>query len=209
METALRLDAAAPGLVRKQRREAQDILALSYSYQNQYDKARAVYQEAMAKDPLYPGFPYNLACVCALAGDRPAALSALRTALANDAKADPGPSLPDPAADEDLKGPLGRAGLSGDPDREPASPAQRWSRRRDRARRRPPSGRGRPRGRRRTPEVRVGNRPHDDPGLVLPRGRPGGRGKGHRGRRGLSEGPGAQCGPPRVPSPSPPCAMPP
>jgi tetratricopeptide (TPR) repeat protein len=104
MLTALRLDAAAPGLVRRQRRESQDILALSYSYQQQYDKARAVYQEAMAKDPLYPGFPYNLACVCALAGDRPAALSALRTALANDAKSDPGPTLPDPAADEDLKG---------------------------------------------------------------------------------------------------------
>jgi tetratricopeptide (TPR) repeat protein len=103
MQAALRLDAAAPGLVRKQRRESQDILALSYSYQQQYDKARAVYQEAIAKDPLYPGFPYNLACVCALAGDRPAALSALRTALANDAKADLGPSLPDPAADDDLK----------------------------------------------------------------------------------------------------------
>ena len=44
-----------------------------------------------------------------LAGDRPAALSALLTALANDAKADSGPSLPDPAADEDLKG------LWGDP----------------------------------------------------------------------------------------------
>ena len=104
METALRLDAAAPGLVRTQRRDLEDFLALSYSYQHQYDKARAVYQQAMAKDPLYPGFPYNLACVCALAGDRPAALSALRIALANDAKSDPGPTLPDPAADEDLKG---------------------------------------------------------------------------------------------------------
>jgi tetratricopeptide (TPR) repeat protein len=104
MQTALRLDAAAPGLVRKQRRESQDILALSYSYQHQYDKARAVYQEAMVQDPMYPGFPYNLACVCALAGDRDAALSALRTALAVDAKADPGPTLPDPAADDDLKG---------------------------------------------------------------------------------------------------------
>ena len=104
METALRLDAASPGLVRKQRRELQDFLALSYSYQHQYEKARAAYQKAMAQDPLYPGFPYNLACVCALAGDRPGALSALRTALANDAKSDLGPTLPDPAADEDLKG---------------------------------------------------------------------------------------------------------
>jgi tetratricopeptide (TPR) repeat protein len=104
METALRLDAANPGLVRKQRRELQDFLALSYSYQRQYDKAMAAYKAAMAQDPLYPGFPYNLACVCALAGDRSGALAALRTALANDAKSDLGPTLPDPAADEDLKG---------------------------------------------------------------------------------------------------------
>jgi len=104
METALRLDAANPGLVRKQRRELQDFLALSYSYQHQYDKAIAAYKAAMAQDPLYPGFPYNLACVCALAGDRSGALAALRTALANDAKSDLGPTLPDPAADEDLKG---------------------------------------------------------------------------------------------------------
>ncbi len=109
MQTALRLDALNPGLLRKQRREAQDILALAFANQKQYAKARAAYEDALAKDPAYPGFSYNLACVCALAGDRPAALAALRTGLANDAKADSGRTLPDPAADEDLKG------LWGDP----------------------------------------------------------------------------------------------
>ena len=109
MQTALRLDDLNPGLLRKQRREAQDILALAFANQKEYAKARAAYEAALAKDPDYPGFSYNLACVCALAGDRAAALSALRTALTNDAKADSGRSLPDPAADEDLKG------LWGDP----------------------------------------------------------------------------------------------
>lgn len=109
MQTALRLDAANPGLLRKQRREAQDILALSLAQQKEYAKARAVYEEALSKDPTYSGFSYNLACVCALAGDRPAALSALQAALVADGKADSGRSLPDASADEDLKG------LRGDP----------------------------------------------------------------------------------------------
>ena len=109
MEKALKLDAATPGLLRRQRREAIDIQGLCYASMKEYGKAMTVYADAIAKDPDYPGFAYNQACVCALAGDRKAALSSLYRALALDARSDPGPTLPDASADEDLKG------LWGDP----------------------------------------------------------------------------------------------
>ncbi len=103
METALRLDAVTPGLVRKQRRECTDVLGLAYSNMKQYDKAKATYADAVAKDPDYPGFFYNQACVCAMSGDSKTALPALWKALTLDARSDFGPTLPDPVADEDLK----------------------------------------------------------------------------------------------------------
>ena len=100
---ALSLDAANPGLGRTQRREATDGMGLAYSFLGNLAKAKAIYEGAVAKDPDYPGFSYNLACVCAQAGDRTGVLASLRAALAADAKAESGPTLPDPAADEDLK----------------------------------------------------------------------------------------------------------
>jgi tetratricopeptide (TPR) repeat protein len=103
METALKLDAASPGLLKRQRRECVDVLGLAYANMKQYDKAKAVYAEGVAKDPEYPGFAYNQACVCARAGDRKKALAALWRALTLDARSDFGPTLPDPAGDEDLK----------------------------------------------------------------------------------------------------------
>jgi tetratricopeptide (TPR) repeat protein len=103
METALKLDAASPGLLKRQRRECIDILGLAYANMRQFDKAKAVYAEGVAKDPEYPGFAYNQACICTRAGDRKTALAALWKALTLDARSDFGPSLPDPAGDEDLK----------------------------------------------------------------------------------------------------------
>jgi|WetSurMetagenome_2_1015567.scaffolds.fasta_scaffold01372_10 tetratricopeptide (TPR) repeat protein len=109
METALKLDAASPGLLRRQRRECIDILGLAYANMKQYDKAMAVYADAVAKDPEYANFPYNQACICSQAGDRKTALAALWKALTLDAQSDLGRTLPDPGADQDLKG------LWGDP----------------------------------------------------------------------------------------------
>ncbi len=108
MQTALKLDAANPGFLKKQRREAQDMEGLALAYLKEFDRARAHYKDVIAKDPDYPGFPYNLACICASAGDGVGALAALKTALTLDAKSESGPTLPDPAADEDLKGLWGR-----------------------------------------------------------------------------------------------------
>jgi tetratricopeptide (TPR) repeat protein len=103
METALKLDAASPGLLKRQRRECVDILGLAYANMRQFDKAKVVYAEAVAKDPDYPGFAYNQACICTRAGDKKTALAALWKALTLDARSDFGPTLPDPAGDDDLK----------------------------------------------------------------------------------------------------------
>jgi len=105
-EKALKLDDAKPALGRRLRRETVDGLGLSYAYQKEYAKAKSAYQEGIAKEPDAPGLRYNMACVCALAGERLGAISALREALLADARLD-APTLPDPSADTDFKGLLG------------------------------------------------------------------------------------------------------
>ena len=105
-EKALKLDDGKPTLGRKLRRETVDGLGLSYAYQKEYGRAKSAYQEGIAKEPEAPGLRYNLACVCALSGDRSGAVSALREALLADARSD-ATTLPDPAADNDFKGLLG------------------------------------------------------------------------------------------------------
>lgn len=107
MVTALKLDKEKPALGRRLQREARDALGLAYAYQKDYAKAVEAYRDALATDPDYPGFHYNLACVKSLAGDRDGALSALKSALECDARQSGGPSLPDPSDDEDFKGLLG------------------------------------------------------------------------------------------------------
>ncbi len=106
---ALRLDAAKPALGLQNRREAQDNLGLAYAFTRNYAAARKVYEAALKKDPDYPSFSYNLACVCALSGNRKGALIALKEAEDADSRSSLGRTLPDPTADTDLKG------LWGDP----------------------------------------------------------------------------------------------
>ncbi len=108
-EKALVLDDAAPSLGRVQRREAFDGLGLALAFQRRFDRARETYGRAMAWDPDFYGFPYNLACVCALAGDREGALRALDAFLKRARALPPGATVLDAALDDDLKG------LRGDP----------------------------------------------------------------------------------------------
>ena len=108
LQKALALDEAKPALGRKLRREATDSLGLAFAQQKEYAKSKEVYRSGLARDPEAPSLWYNLACVCALSGDRAGALSALREALLSDARL-PTPLLPDPSADQDFKG------LFGDP----------------------------------------------------------------------------------------------
>ncbi len=107
LRRALRLNEVKPALGRANWREAQDNLGLALAFQQEYGQAKKVYEEALEKDPGYPAFSYNLACVCSRAGDRLGAIAALREALLADARQESGPTLPDPSVDQDLKGLLG------------------------------------------------------------------------------------------------------
>ncbi|MGC8723064.1 MAG: tetratricopeptide repeat protein [Acidobacteriota bacterium] len=107
LRRALRLNEANSSLGRANWREAQDNLGLALAFQQEYGQAKKVYEAALAKDPDYPPFSYNLACVCSRAGDRLGAIAALREALLVDARQESGPTLPDPSVDQDLKGLLG------------------------------------------------------------------------------------------------------
>lgn len=104
---ALSLNAKKPALGRKQWREAEDSTGLAEAFLGNLAKARAIYTKAIAKDPSYPGFSYNLACVCARDGDRNCSLRMLKKAMDTDAASGLDPMLPDPSVDEDLKGLLG------------------------------------------------------------------------------------------------------
>jgi len=104
---ALSLNAEKPALGRKQWREAEDSTGLAEAFLGNFEAARKVYARAIAQDPAYPGFSYNLACVCAREGDRECALAMLRKAIDSDASSGLDPMLPDPSVDEDLKGLLG------------------------------------------------------------------------------------------------------
>lgn len=101
---ALRSDEKRPALTLQLKRETTDMYAITYSLRKEYARARKIYEDYLAKDPAPAGLQYNLACACALQGDRQAALAALGAALDADKSAVAGPVLPDPNADEDFRG---------------------------------------------------------------------------------------------------------
>ncbi len=108
-EKAIELDDAVPELGRSLRREALDSLGLALAFDKQYGAAKKAYAKAMAWDPDFAGFPYNLACVCALSGDREGALLNLDRYFGVAKRMPPEWRPPDAALDDDLKG------LRGDP----------------------------------------------------------------------------------------------
>ena len=62
--------------------------------------ARATFDYGVSKDPAYPMFHYNLACVFAEERDRDGAIAELKRAYALKANSNPGESVPNPATDE-------------------------------------------------------------------------------------------------------------
>lgn len=108
-DKALDLNSRSPQLDRRMAREATDAMGLAAAFQKDFARSRRIYAGAIEKDPAYPAYPYNLACVSALSGDRKAALEALGQALMKDRGPGITSMLPDPSTDEDL------AGLRGDP----------------------------------------------------------------------------------------------
>lgn len=112
-ERALKLDETRPALVRSQRREVLDLVGLALAFQRKFAEAKEAYGRAIAYDATYSSFRYNLACVCALGGDRPGALKALAEYYEVAKARGAGEPAIDAALDPDFKGLVGDPAFEG------------------------------------------------------------------------------------------------
>jgi tetratricopeptide (TPR) repeat protein len=87
---------------RNLRRFLTDQLAMSYGISGNIRQSRAVNEAAIARDPGYPLFYYNLACADAEEGKSAAARTHLEQAFARKANTLPGEKLPDPRTDDSI-----------------------------------------------------------------------------------------------------------
>jgi hypothetical protein len=84
------------------RRVVVDQLAMSYGMTGDLKRSRAINETAIAKDPNYPLYYYNLACADAEEGNAVAAREHLQQAFDRRANTLPNEQLPDPAVDDSL-----------------------------------------------------------------------------------------------------------
>ncbi len=81
------------------RRVTTDQAGMAYGISGDIAKARALFEAAIAKDPDYPLYYYNLACADAQEGKLTDARSHLQEAFTRKANVIPGETLPDPSTD--------------------------------------------------------------------------------------------------------------
>jgi len=81
------------------RRRVLDNQGVGFAMGREYDRAKKVYEDAIAKDPDYPLFYYNLACTYAEMGQLDPALKYLREAWKRRHNVLEGESFPDPRQD--------------------------------------------------------------------------------------------------------------
>jgi len=84
----------------KWRRVVTDQLSMALGMSGDLKASRAVNQDAIAKDPDYPLYYYNLACADAESGDASAARQHLEQAFARKTHTIPGETMPDPSTDD-------------------------------------------------------------------------------------------------------------
>jgi len=82
------------------RRVVTDQAGMSYGMSGDVSKARAIFQRAVAEDPDYPMYYYNLACADAEEQNLTDARSNLQRAFDRKANVVPGESMPDPRTDD-------------------------------------------------------------------------------------------------------------
>jgi hypothetical protein len=82
------------------RRVTTDQAGMSYGMSGDIPKARAIFEAAIAKDPDYPMYYYNLACADAEEKNLASARSHLQDAFARKANMIPGENMPDPTKDD-------------------------------------------------------------------------------------------------------------
>ena len=77
-----------------------DNLGMAQGVSGDLKSSKTTFDYGVSKDPNYPMFHYNLACVFAEVRDRDAAIAELRQAFALKANANPGEPMPNPATDD-------------------------------------------------------------------------------------------------------------
>jgi hypothetical protein len=100
-ETALAKLSENPGKdARTMKRVATDQAGMAYGMSGDIQKARATFDKAIAEDPDYPMYYYNLACADAEEKNLVDARKHLQEAFKRKANVVPGESMPDPTADD-------------------------------------------------------------------------------------------------------------
>ena len=80
-----------------------DQMGMAYGISGDLKRAKAVFEEALKKEPTYPMFYYNLACAYAEMGDLDAAMSNLQKAFEYRKNVIEGERMPDPEGDDSFK----------------------------------------------------------------------------------------------------------
>ncbi len=101
--TAVELDDKFHNFNDDQRRQLNDDQAVSYALAGYLDQARDMYLKAIAKDPDYAMYNYNLACVYAELNDLNSALPYLKKSWEHRNTLPSGMKYPDPRADNSFK----------------------------------------------------------------------------------------------------------
>ena len=89
-----------PGSTQTMKRVITDQAGMSYGMSGNVAKARAIFEKAVAADPDYPLYYYNLACADAEEKNLAGAKKHLQEAFDRKANAIPGEDMPDPTQDD-------------------------------------------------------------------------------------------------------------
>lgn len=106
-ERALDIASKSGQLGRTEERILLDQLGMSYGLTKALDKARGLFARAIAKDPDYAMYYYNLACVCAEMGELDAAILNLGEGFERRVNMVGQETYPNPRTDDSFKGLLG------------------------------------------------------------------------------------------------------
>jgi tetratricopeptide (TPR) repeat protein len=102
-QQALDLEKKHPTLGQTLTRVLIDNLGMAYGITGDLDNATAVFDYGVSKDPNYPMFYYNIACVYGEKHDISNAIAYLQKAFAKKAYGIPGEGIPDPRTDDSFR----------------------------------------------------------------------------------------------------------
>jgi tetratricopeptide (TPR) repeat protein len=106
-ERALARNEKAKDLSQTEERLLIDNLGMAYGLSGHLDKCKKFYEDAIKKDPSYPDYYYNLACIVAEQGDLDAAITNLKLGFDRRSNSLPGESYSNPRTDDSFKKFLG------------------------------------------------------------------------------------------------------